>query len=421
MKKYLILGIVLVAAIGFGVTARLSAIRNTPKALNVSDYQTRKGIPVVVTRPRRRALTVDLELLGTVAPVREVAVSARVAEEVTSTSLMLGRPVKRHEVLVELYDEMIAARLRQAEAAAAQTRSMLDKLLAGARPQEVKQAEARLEGAQAGFASAEKEYQRMGSLKQNNAIPEQKAEKVIAAFEGAKAELQAAKQQLSLVREGARKEDIRMAEAAHQQALANLELARIQMRQTKMSAPIDGVISKINKELGEQTEVGKPVFSLMDLDTLHLLVDVPRTRIHQVRTGQTARIVLEEPRQETVGTITEVKPDADPMSRTYLAKIQFRNPNGVFKPGMFVRAFVKLDEKPDALVLPKDCLAQVATQTGLFLVNDQHRVSFAPVTVGLSSSDDIEVISDLSEKATVVLQGQKHLVQDTLVDPTPQS
>lgn len=421
MKKYLLFGSIVIIALSVGVGARLSAVRSTPKALNISDFQTQRGIPVVVTRPKRKEMVVDLELLGTVAAIREVAVSARIGEEVASTSLKLGRRVQRGEVLVELYDEIIAARLRQAEAAAAQTRAMLDKLLSGARPQEIKQAEARLAAAQAGFVSAEKEYLRMGTLKQNNAIPEQKAEKIVAGYEAAKAELQAAKQQLSLVREGARKEDIHTAEAAHQQALANLELARIQMRQTKIAAPIDGVISKINKELGEQTEPGKPVFSLMELDTLHLLVDVPRHRIHQVHIGQQARIVLEVPPLETTGTIVELKPDADPLSRTYLAKIEFRNVNDIFKPGMFVRAFIRLAEKPNSLVLPKDCLTQIATQTGLFLVNEQRRAVFTPVTTGLTGSDEVEITSPLSESSSVVLQGQKNLIPDALVDPTSQS
>lgn len=421
MKKYLYLALLLAILLGFGIAGRLSALRSAAPAPNISDLQARQGVPVVVVNPVRKPLRVDIDLLGTVAPLKEIAVSARVAEEITGSHLALGKRVSRDETLVELYDEMIGARLQQAEAAVAQTQAMLDKLHAGARPQEVRQAEARLEAARAAAESAEKEFQRMGSLRQSNAIPEQKAEKIVAANEAAKAELQSARQQLSLVKEGARREDIRTAEAAHRQALASLELARIQMRQTRIKAPVDGVVSKISKEVGEQTEVGKPVFSLMQIDSLFLLVDVPRHAISQVRVGLPARIIREDPPLEVTGEVAEIKPDADPLSRTFLAKIRFPNADGACKPGMFVRAFIELAAKPEALVLPKDCLTAVATQTGVYVVGERHRVTFLPVTTGLRGRDEIEIIGDLPVNSRVVLQGQKNLVPEALVDIPDQS
>jgi len=416
-RTILILLLILAIPLGIAIHLRLQAIRNTPRVQNIADVQKQRGVPVVLTRPQRKPVTERLSLLGTVAPWKEIEVSARVAEEITSSSLVLGLDVQRDQTVVTLFDEVLAVRVRQAEAAVAQAQSVVDRLRAGARTQEVKQSEARLAAAQAGAESAGKEFRRVQELLDKKAIPEQKAEKVIAAYEAARSELEAAKEQVSLVKEGARREDIRGAEAAAAQARAALELARFQLRFTRIQAPIAGTVSRIMKEVGEQTEVGKPVFALEALNPAFLDVDVPKNEIRRIHPGQSARIVDERSGFAVEGTVAEIKPDADLHSRTFLTRIRFDNPEHRFRPGMFGRAIIDLERRDQALVLPKDCLLSLDTaSSSVFLVVDGRAV-VRNVTTGLRAEDEVEILDGLPEEAAVVLQGQKNLASGTIVDP----
>ncbi len=415
-RTLLLLLLLLAIPLGIGIVWRLQVIRGAPKVENIADFQKKSGIPVVLTKPVRKAVTERLSLLGTVAPWKEVEVSARVGEEITSSALALGLDVARDQVVVELYDEVLAIRVRQAEGALAQAQAVLDKLRAGARTQEVKQSEARLAAAAAAADTAEKELKRVKELLGRNAIPQQKAEQLIAAYEAARAELDAARQQVSLVKEGARSEDIRAAEAAVVQARAALELAQVQVRYCRIRAPMDGTVSRIMKEPGEQTESGKPVFAMVALDPAFLDVDVPKDEIRRVRPGMPARLFDEHSGFTVEGTVAEIKPDAEPHSRTFLARIRFPNAGRRFRPGMFARAVLDLETREGALVLPKDCLKTTEEGTGVFVVTGG-RSSYRTVQTGLRGEDEVEILAGLDDGAEVVLQGQKNLASGTAVDP----
>ena len=101
---------------------------------------------------------------------------------------------------------------------------------------------------------------------------------------------------------------------------------------------------------------------------------VPKDEISRVQLGQTARIVDDKSGFAVTGTVAEIKPDAEPHSRTFLTKIRFDNPERRFRPGMFARAVLDLETRDQALVLPKDCLKPVAGGLGVFVIRDRMKI-----------------------------------------------
>ncbi|HOT29399.1 MAG TPA: efflux RND transporter periplasmic adaptor subunit [Candidatus Ozemobacteraceae bacterium] len=417
MKKYIVACIILVVLLAISVSARISTIRNTPPAPSIASFQAARGIPITVAAPRREALKLQYELLGTIEPVQEVEVVAKVGETITSSSLALGRSCRKGEALVTLYDGEIAAQVRLAEAVVAQARSGLDKLASGARPQERRQTEAGLAAAQAQYESAAKEYERTATLLEKKAIPAQKAEKAVAAFEAAKADLEAARQRVSMVREGTRREDILTAEAVLKQALANLELTKIRLQYTRIASPIDGVVSRVFKQAGEQTDKDKPVFTVVSTDQLQIVVDVPREIIRRITPESPVRVRSVNEGTEVTGRIVEIQPDADPVTRTFPVKIAFENTGGVFRAGSFERAIFDLETRPDTLTLPRECIIDQNGNSGVY-VAEAGTVKFQAVTTGLSGKERIEVLQGVSASDSVVLTGRDRVKAGAAVDVT---
>jgi len=239
MKKYFIIGLVCVIVLVGLVCRRLSAIQTSVKPKNISEIKREKGIPVRVAKPVKKDMQRTNELVGTIFPYKSLEVSAHRGDEVTSSSLTLGKFVRRGEVVMRLFDDNGKAQLAAADAAVAQTGSVLEKLKKGTRTQEVRQLEAALKVAEAQMSNAEKEFERMENLKKTGSITPQSADKIISARDQALAGLEAAKQKLSMAREGPQNEDIRAAEAAYRQTLANRDLVRINLDQSVITAPMD--------------------------------------------------------------------------------------------------------------------------------------------------------------------------------------
>lgn len=413
MKKYFAVGSVVVAVLILLVFQRLAAITLAEKPKNLAEIHRERGIPVRVVNPVKKNLESTLELTGTIVPFKDLEVSARRGDEVVSSTLALGRKVRQGEVVVRLYDRNVKSSLAATEAVLAQSGSVLEKLRRGTRSQEIRQCEAALQGAEAQFQNAEKEYARMLNLEKTGAITRQNAERIVSARDQAKAGLEAARQRLSLAREGPQAEDIRTAEAAFRQATARLELEQLALEQSVITAPIDGFIDRIFVEPGEQVGNNKPLFNIVDIDRLFLQADIPLEYINKIAVGQKVTIRAKTfGRRE--GTVHEINPNADPVSRTYLVKIFLENPDLQAKPGMFANAVFRLETRADALVVPRESVIEREKITGVFLVAEG-KARFQHVDIGIQENDEVEIASGVTDRVLVISQGQKDVQPGSLV------
>lgn len=415
MKRYLLLAL-FIAIVGLGaVFSRLAALQSQTPAKNIAQLQQERGIPVAVTRPARRAVADQLELVGSVVPYRALEVATRRVDLITSSTLVLGRRVAAGEVVARLDERTVRARLAAAEAALAQASLVVEKLRRGTRAQQIRELEAGLAAAAAAVEIADKEFARMERLQATGAITRQNAEKVIAARDQARAGLEGARQRLSLAREGPQAEDIKAAEAAQRQAEANLELARIAVEQSVITSPIAGRIDRVDHEVGEQAGDNRPLFGVVDIDRVFVHVEVPARAIARVQVGQPALVAGEQLAAPRQGQVAEVNPNADPQARTYLAKILLDNADLALRPGMFVTATLVFARHDDAMVLPRECLVEQDGKRGVYVVVAS-TATFLAVTTGLDDGDNVEITAGLEPAAAVVREGQADLTPQARVE-----
>lgn len=408
MKKYVVLAVVVALVSWWGINSRFRELANAKVIENIDMIKEKEGIPVRTVEPRFLE-NVDFarEFTGTIEAFREVTVSAHLAEEVVKSDLVLGKHVKAGEVLVILRSDMLNAEKKLAEASVMAAQASLDKVLSGARPQELEQAKANARAAQARLKNAREEYERMSELVKQNAIPKQKADQIVAAYEGAKAAMAAASEGLSLVEEGARDEDVRSARAACDQAAARLEAVSVQLGFTEISSPIDGVISVIEKEVGEQTGVGKPVFTVVDLDKVFLVAEVPEMYINRIGTGMKALCRAGAVTGVTFeGLVAEICPSASPLNRVFSVKIAVDNPDSSLKPGMFGSGSISIDRVAKGCVIPRYCLSVDRDKTFIFVVENglakQTIVTFRDL-----GGDLVAIEPHLQPKTAVIADGTR--------------
>lgn len=212
--------------------------------------------------------------------------SGRVAEILVDE----GARVARGQVLARLDDRLARARVAEAEAAVAAARSDRVRALRGARPDEIRAAEADLAAARAVAEDRATSRTRAESLAHRAAVAAADLDGARHAALAAEAAENAADARVSLLRQGARAEERDKALAAVAAAEAQLDQARTALSYVELRAPSDGVVVRRLVEVGEQVTTVPPTvaFVVADLGHLQLRTEIDEVDVARVHVGQPA-------------------------------------------------------------------------------------------------------------------------------------
>jgi HlyD family secretion protein len=339
----------------------------------------------------------------------EVNVSSKVTGRISTLHVDEGTDVKQGQVLVTLAGEEFEAQLRQvratlqsAEAKLGQARIVLRvepvtvqsqirqaeeglraaeervrMLQAGSRVQEIEEGRANLNQALARQEIARLTRDRFRGLLADGAISKQDFDRTETDLQAADAAVRAVRERLSLLEEGARAEDIRMAQAERDRAAAALEAARAgaanvgirqqearvaeavvrearanverletQVTELQVFAPLDATVLTKAAEPGEVIAANKPILLLGDLDHPWIKVYVSETALGRIQLGAATRVFVDSfPGQAFQGTVTWIADQAEftpkniqtaeeRVNLVYAVKITIQNAQRRLKPGM---------------------------------------------------------------------------------------
>lgn len=216
-----------------------------------------------------------------------------------------------------------------------------------------------------------------------------------------------------------------------EQSQASLRSSMDNLSKTTFSAPIDGVITSLRVEEGEVAIIGTMnnpgtvLMTIADLSIMEVEVEVDETDVVNVRLGQKAEVHVDAlPNQTIPGQVTEVGSSAlqkvgatasADESKDFKVVVTLDNPPSSLKPGLSASADIITANKKKALAIPISALVlqekqgqdksrqEKSEQEGVFVINKEGRVSFKPVTKGITGDLNIEVVSGLEEGQEVVV------------------
>jgi RND family efflux transporter MFP subunit len=332
-------------------------------------------------------------------------VAFQVPGKVARVLIEEGAAVRQGQPLAELDPTDYEYGLQAANGQIGMAEAVVRKAQTGARAQE-------LERARIAFDRAEDEYRRMQQLYDAKALAPNDFKKIEAVY-------LAAREQYSEAREGARREDKAAARAAFEQAAAAARVARKRLADTRLLAPIAGMIARRNVNPGETVGAGMPVFTIVDLNPVKVRVGVPETDIARVRAGQAATILIPAMAERSFeGRVELVGVAAEPASRTYTVKILVPNPGHILRAGMIAEAQIRTDVAVEALTLPGEAVMrdpQGATLVYIYFP-ERKRVYARRVQAGGVEGREVEIRSGLKGGELVVVAGQQLVREGALVE-----
>jgi RND family efflux transporter MFP subunit len=241
---------------------------------------------------------------------------------------------------------------------------------------QVAKAKASLAAARAQLQDALKEFERIKDIYAKKLVAKKDLDKASAALKTARAQKEAA-------------------EAALQQA-------EEQLGYTRITAPYTGIVTERHVQVGEVAQPGAPLMSGISLDKLRVQADVPQSLVPAIRRFDRAEVQQPGNGWFEVEKIT-IFPFADQTSNTFRVRLDLPEGVGGMFPGMFVKtAFVT--GLREALIVPPEVVVYRSEVTGVYVSDDQGRISLRHVRLGHALPDGrMEVLSGLSEGEQVAL------------------
>jgi RND family efflux transporter MFP subunit len=358
---------------------------------------------VTVVRPVRREVTEYLEATGTAQPVMTVDIRARVRGFLKERLFKEGSLVQKGQLLLVIDEEpfhlaLEQARLRLAEAEASSTKAQQS------RARQVARAQLALDLSQLNLAQTAEARQR--TLTRRSAGTPEELDQAVANRKKGEAQVDAARAKLE------------QADADHQTtilaAVANVNLAKMAVRNAeielsycRMSAPVDGRISRLNYHVGNLVGDGQSslLATIVKIDPIYALINVSESDLLRYKAFAGKSGDAEE--NETTmamelglanehgyphrGHVDYQEPAADPGTGTVRMRGIFSNPNGSILPGFFVRVRIPAGQRENALLVPERALATDQSGRYLLVVGNDDIVETRAVTVG-AKVDQLRVV-----------------------------
>jgi len=399
----------------------------------------------------------------------------RFEAQIASAEAALTAAQTQLEQVKDISYTKTTTQLQQAEAGVAAIKLNLEMIREGARTQEKKQIQAAVEQAKAALNNAKSNLDRMKRLYDNKAISAQTFEGIQTQYDVAKAQYEAAVQQLSLVEEGAREEniaaveeqvrqaeaslalakkladtqswkkdialaasqvkraealfrtakasedikvwesEIKIAETQVQQAEVAYKLAQKNLADTKITAPIGGIISARMMDVGDMASPAGSVFEIVDVSSVKAVFTVPEVDMDKLNVGDMVLISTTSHHPPVKAKIKFISPVVDEEKRAVTVKAAISNPEPYLKPGRFVEVTIKAQQRNNALLIPREATLKAGDGSRYVFVAENERARKQIVKIGLTWGDKTEVIDGLIDSTPVIVDGHRGLKEgDTI-------
>jgi RND family efflux transporter MFP subunit len=357
------------AVVAFGIRARVRAESKLEAATDQA------AIPVVeVTRPKEGAPAEEIVLPGTTQAFTDTPIYARTNGYLKRWYFDIGARVQKGQLLAEIETPEL--------------------------DQQLQQARADLETAQANLQLAGTTAERWQFLVKSGSVSKQETDQAVDNLAAMKARVNSS--------------------AANVGRLEQLQSFE------KIYAPFDGIITARNTDIGDLIDAGantqpQQLFHIAAIRELRVYVPVPEVYAPAARVGASALLTLDEyPGENFHGKLVRTSDSIDTSSRTLLVEVDVDNSEGQLLPGAYVFVHLKLPLQIRSVTIPSNTLLFRREGLQVGLVRDG-KAQLVPVKIGRDYGSTVEIVSGLGPSDSVILDPADSLISGTPVRVNGQS
>lgn len=375
-------------------------------------------VPVTSTQ-----LTIRISASGNVSPIRTVNLSPQSAGTVQALFVEQGSSVTAGQVIARMDSEPINAQIIQNQASVAEAQAQLDEALRGASRTDISQAAANAEATRAQLTDArarltlsQNELSRSQSLFDQGGIARSDLDSALndsrsasAGVAQAEARLAEAEARLADQQNGSDRETVAQAQARLNRAKGQLQAVQIQLEETFIRAPFDGIVTQRFADEGAfvtPTATASEVTSATSTaivaiaSGLEVIAEVTEADIGRIKVGQSVEIQADAfPEQTFKGNVRLIAPEAVEKLNVTVFQVRIQLVTGLdqLRSNMNTTVAFIGDQLADALVIPAVAVITQGGETGVLVPGESGQAEFKPVVLGSQEGDRIQVLDGVEK------------------------
>ena len=333
-------------------------------------------------------------------------ISSKISAKVTKVVVENGQYVNEGDTIAVLDDQDIQNSIKTATA-----QLEVNEKQVNSAEQQLNSTQTSLEKLKINVDDAQRNYDREKALFDAGAVSQSELDASEKALNASKADYNSGQANIEIS-----KASIESAKASVEAQKVNIEKLQNDLNNVVIKAPISGVISEKNVNVGQIINQGAVLAKINDISYVFATIQVPQEKINDIEVGKPAEVTLEDNNTVHNGTLDSIDLSGDSTLRVFNCKIKMENSNKELLPGEYAKVnFSNTENNNKVITIPVSSLAGSEGDYYVF-INDNGVASKVSVDIGDADENNVEIISGVKEGDEIICTNMSSLKDGCKID-----
>ncbi len=374
-------------------------------------------VVTVQTTPAKRApISQVVSVEAVVYPLEQATVAPKITSPIRKFYVQRGARVKKGQLLAELENKDLSAAAESSKGDFEQADANYATTIGASLPQQIQKAELDAVAAKSSFEAQQKVYESRKELFRQGAIPRRDMDAAEVAFLQARSQNEQAQRQLADLQRVGKEQTLKSAEGSRMSAEARMRGAQAQLGYSRITSPIDGVVTDRPLYEGDLATANQPILTVMNTSRLIAKAHIPQSEAALLKAGNPAELKISGLDEPVKGRVSLVSPALDPGSTTIEVWVEATKPDPALKPGMSVGVSMTAKMVKDALVVPTPAIYKNSEGADyVMLAGSDSHAHIKTVQLGVHNSEFTQIVSGVIAGDQVISSGGYALPDKTQI------
>ena len=337
-------------------------------------------------------------------PRQQAAITPKITAPIKRVYVQRGARVRAGQLLLELENQELAGAATESRAAFDLATATFETTSKATVPQDVQKAELDVRAAKDALDAQQTIYDSRVTLNREGAIAQKDVNEALSNLSQARTQYQMARKRLDDLQGFARDQALKAAAAQREVAKGRDESTQAQLSYSRITSPIDGVVTDLPYYAGETAAAGMPVVTVMDLTKVIARMHISQAEAAELKIGDESNLI--GPGAPIPGRVVQISPALDAANTTVEVWVEATNPTGTLRPGSSIKVEMIAKTEPSALVIPQSAVLQAPSgSTFAIVVDTENKPHLRKITIGIRDAGKVQVTSGLESGQRVATTG----------------
>ena len=384
----------------------LAAILCIASGCGKAEKEKEPVVSVQTTPAQRAPISQIISAEAVVYPLEQATVAPKISSTIKKFYVQRGARVKKGQLLAELENKDLSAAAESSKGDFELAEANYATTVGSSLPQQIQKAELDAVATKSNFDAQQKVYESRKQLFQQGAIPRKDMDSAEVAFLQARSQNEQAQKQLADLQRVGKQQALKSAEGSRASAEGHMRAAQALLSYSKITSPIDGVVTDRPLYEGDLATANQPLLTVMNTFRLIAKAHIAQSEAAVLKVGNPAELKIPGLDEPIKGRVSLVSPALDPGSTTIEVWVEAAKPDPALKPGMTVELSMTAKTVKDAIVVPASAVFKNAEGADyVLLAGSDEKAHQKTVQLGIRNSDLAQIAGGIDRGDPVITTG----------------